>query len=105
MALINTALTTVAANIYVSSGNSVIPAVYFCNTYSAAINFNLYAVPSGNIVSVTNQIYSNVQLAPNDTYVMDWEKLVLGPGDTLRANITSGLANLAVSTTVSYVGI
>ena len=46
MALINTALTTVAANIYVSSGNSVIPAVYFCNTYSAAINFNLYAVPS-----------------------------------------------------------
>jgi hypothetical protein len=106
MALINTPLTTTIANIYVSSGNTVIPVVYFCNTYSAAINFNLYAVPSGTSTINSNvQIYNNIQLASGDTYVMDWEKLVLGNGDTLRANITSGTANLQVTATVSYVGV
>jgi len=105
MSLINTQLTTNIANIYVSTGNTVIPVTYFCNTYSSSIFFNLYAVPYGSSANVSTQIYNNVQIASGDTFVMDWEKLVLGSGDSLRANITSTAANLAVISTVSYVGI
>ena len=108
MSIQNTSLTTVASNIYVSSGNSVISTMYFCNTYTAAVYFNVYIIPaasSGFAANVATQIYSNVQLASNDTYVADWEKLVLGPGDQIRANITNASANAAVTSTVSYVGI
>jgi len=106
MAIINTALTTIPSDIYVSSGNTVVSAMYFCNTDSGAINFNLYAIPSGVTTANANvQIYNSVQVASLDTFVVDWEKLALGNGDRLVANITFGQANLAITATVSYVGI
>ena len=75
--------------------------MYFCNYSASTVTFNVYAVSSGNVASSNNQIYSSVQLASNDTYVVDWEKLALGNGDTIRANCS---ANTSVSTTVSYIG-
>jgi hypothetical protein len=104
MAISNFLLGTTPANIYVSSGNTVISTMYFCNTDTSARNFNVYLIPSaGNFTANTfTQIYKDVQLAANDTYVMDMEKLVLGPGDQLRANCTSAGV---VTATVSYVGI
>jgi hypothetical protein len=104
MAITNWLLGTTPTNVYVSSGNTVISTMYFCNTDTSARNFNLYLIPSaGNFTANTfTQIYKDVQLASNDTYVMDFEKLVLGPGDHLRAN-----CNVAgvITATVSYVGI
>jgi len=105
MSISNTLLLTSASNIYVSSGNTVVSCVYFCNTYSAAINLNVYLIPAasaGVSANVNYQIYSNIQLASNDTYVMDWEKLVLANGDQIRASSTQGNV---VAATVSYVGI
>lgn len=102
MSIINTGLTTVISNIYVSSGNTVISAMYFCNYSASTISFNLYAVPDGSTDGSSTIIYNNVQLAANDTYVIDWEKLVLGNGDTLRANAS---ANTSVTSTVSYIGV
>jgi hypothetical protein len=102
MALTNTQLTTVISNIHVSSGNTVVSAMYFCNYSASTVNFNLYAVPSGSSDGTSTIIYSSIQLAASDTYVIDWEKLVLGNGDTLRANVT---ANTAVTSTVSYIGV
>jgi hypothetical protein len=102
MSLINTALTTSVANIYVSSGNTIISAMYFCNYSVSTVSFNLYAVPSASVASNSNIIYSAIQLAAGDTYVVDWEKLVLGNGDTLRANAT---ASTSITSTVSYIGV
>ena len=102
MAISNTVLTTIASNVYVSSGNSVVSVMYFCNTDSTAKTFNLYAVPSGTSTIDGNvQIYANVQLQSHDTFVVDMEKIVLANGDTLRANAS---ANATITTTVSYVG-
>ena len=105
MSIQNTLLTTSATNIYVSSGNTVVSTMYFCNTYTAAVNLNVYLIPAANAGATANvnyQIYANIQLASNDTYVTDWEKLVLGPGDQIRANVNqAGVVNA----TVSYVGI
>ena len=103
MAISNSVLTTTISNVYVSSGNTVVSVMYFCNTDSTSKTFNLYAVPSGtSTVNGNVQIYKNIQIAGDDTFVVDMEKLVLGNGDTLRANAS---ANNTVTATVSYVGI
>ena len=103
MAITNVQLTTTPANIYVSSGNTVVSVMYFCNTETTARNLNLYLLPSGNnTANVARQIYKDVQIAANDTFVVDMEKLVLANGEQIRANVTS-TGN--VTATVSFVGI
>lgn len=103
MAITQTVLTTSAANVYVSSGNTVVSVMYFCNTDSTSKTFNLYVVPSGTTTIDGNvQIYKDVQVAGADTFVVDMEKLVLGNGDTLRA---SASVDNTITATVSYVGI
>jgi ribosome-binding ATPase YchF (GTP1/OBG family) len=101
MAISNTLLTTSISNVYVSSGNSVISVMYFCNTDATAKNINVYAVPNGtSTVDANVQIYKDVQIASGDTFVVDMEKLVLANGDTIQANASGN-----VTATASYVGI
>lgn len=102
MAITNTSLTTVISNIHVSSGNTVVSAMYFCNYGASTVYFNLYAVPSAGSAGTSTQLYNSIQLAAGDTYVVDWEKVVLGNGETLQANAT---ANSAVTATISYLGV
>jgi hypothetical protein len=100
MALINTTLTGTVANIYVSTADSVVSVAYFCNQDGLAANLNVYAVPSGGTANVSTQIYKSVEIAGNDTFVVDMEKIVLAAGETLRANASGNIV-----ATVSYVGI
>lgn len=102
MAITNTALTTLNANIHVSSGNTVVSTMYLCNYSATARTINLYAVPNATIPSTGNQIYKDVSIAGDDTLVIDMEKLVLANGETIRANTS---ANSAITATVVYVGI
>jgi len=103
MAISNTLLTTGNAQvIYTSSGSTVVSLMYFNNQNASAQTINVYAVPSGGTVGGNTQIYSSLQLASKDTYVTDWEKLVLANGDALYANAS---ANVSVVATVSYIGI
>ena len=100
MAISSTSLTLDTSNIYVSSGNSVVSVMYFCNHGATAANLNVWATGAGSTFGSANLIYREIQLAAADTYVVDMEKLVLASGDYIRAN-TGG----TVSATVSYVGI
>jgi hypothetical protein len=103
MAISNTVLTTSISNVYVSSGNSVVSVMYFYNDNASTRDFSLFLVPSGtSTIDSTVQIYGNVQVTSQDTFVIDLEKLVLGNGDTIRA---SASANTSVTASVSYVGI
>lgn len=104
MAITNSLLTTgAAANVYVSSGNSAITAIYLCNIDSTARTFDIYVCPSGYTVSPLNtRLYSGIQIQTGDTYVIDSEKLILGSGDMIKAN-ASGASS--ISMTVSYIGI
>lgn len=103
MAITQTVLTTTASNVYVSSGNTVVSVMYFCNTDATSKTFNLYVVPSGTTTIGGNvQIYKDVQVAGADTFVVDMEKLVLANGDYLQANVS---VDNAITATVSYVGI
>lgn len=105
MTIQSTALTvSTAANIFVGSGTlgSATSTIYFCNRGDAATTFNLYLVPAGFIANSNNIIYSSKVIQSNDTYVMDLEKLFLGPNDTLRANANLGNAIIA---SVSSIGV
>jgi hypothetical protein len=103
MAITNYVLGTSQGNIYTSSGNTVVSTMYFCNKNTAAINLNVFLLPNGaTVANVNYQIYANVQLASDDTYVVDMEKLVFANGDIIAAYAT--VANV-VTATVSYVGI
>lgn len=101
MALISTTLTLATANVYVSSGNTVVSTMYFCNYNSAAANLNVWVQSAGSTFSPTaNLVYREVQIAAADTFVIDREKLALGNGDRIIAN-----AGGSIAATVNYVGI
>jgi len=101
MAIQSTTLTLEAGNIYVSSGNTVISTMYFCNYGTAAANLNVWITGAGSAYSATtNLVYREVQIAADDTLVIDKEKLALANGDYIRAN-----AGGSIAATVSYIGI
>ena len=104
MAITNSLITTgAAANVYVSSGNSAITAMYLCNIDSTARTFDIYVCPSGNSLTLSSsRIYSGVQIQTGDTYVVDSEKLILSGGDMLKANASG---SNSISMTISYIGI
>jgi len=104
MAIQSTSLTLGQSNIYVSSGNTVVSVMYFCNQNASAANLNVWVVGAGSVAggssATANLIYREVQIAAADTFVVDLEKLVLASGDYIRAN-----AGGTVGATISYVGI
>lgn len=102
MAITNGYLTTNVAPIYTSVGNTAVTTAYFCNLDSSARTFTLFIVPSGSLGGANNCVYSGVQVASQDTYVIDMEKIILGNGDFIAANCS---ANTAIVATISYIGI
>lgn len=92
-----------AANILVSTGTGVaVTTMYFCNTNTNPVTFTLHVVPSSFAANTNNIVYYNKVITAGDTYIIDWEKLVLSAGDTLRANANVGNAIVA---TVSTIGL
>jgi hypothetical protein len=103
MAISNYVLGSSPANIYTSSGDTVVSVMYFVNNDSTARRISLWALPSGaTVANVNYQVYNGVQIASGDTYVVDMEKLVFANGDRLAANCDTGSV---VTATISYVGI
>jgi len=91
-------------NAYVSSGNTAITWLSFCNHTAGNVIANVYIVPSGSAANVTNQVLANLLLTAGDTYQMysAAEKIILSNGDSVQANanVTS-----SVNTVTSYTSI
>jgi len=105
MALTSNALpATNATSIFTSTGTNgdAVTTMYFCNRDTDTRTFNLYLVPNGGAAGPNNIAYSNKVITAGDTYIIDWEKLVLGPGDSIQAN--SNVAN-AIVASVSTIGV
>ena len=102
MALTSTIITPTIANIYVSNGSNAVTTMYFCNTGSIPILFNVYAVPKNYQPGIQTLIYYNVPLTSHDTYVVESEKLILDDGDTIRASIVdpSSIASIGLAQTL-----
>lgn len=94
-------VTTAAAAVYTSSGNTAVTFLSICNYSAGNITANVFVVPSGNTASNLNTVLSEIEIAANDTYQLyaGNEKLVLGNGDMIQADAN---ANNTVATVTSY---
>ena len=107
MAIHNTVLVDsgqVAANVFAcaSINGDAITTMYFCNSNTASTTFNLHVVRAGFVANANNIVYKNKTITAGDTYIIDWEKLVLGIGDSVSANANTGNSIVA---TVSTIGL
>jgi len=91
-------------NAYVSSGNTAITWLSFCNHTAGNVIANVYVVPSGGSAGVSNQILANLLITAGDTYQIysAAEKILLGNGDSLQAN--ANIAN-AINSVTSYTSV
>ena len=101
MTISNTAVLATDTTIYTSTNDSAITVIYFCNTSAGTVTLDVHLIPSGGSVLTTTQIYDQLSLVENQTYVIDAEKLVLANGDFISA-IGSGTG---ITATISYVSI
>ena len=101
---INVANVTTGGNIvYASTGNTAITYLALCNYSASNVTANVYVVPSGQTPANSNMLISSLNIQANDTYFLYTaaEKLILGNGDSVQANVS---ANTVTSTT-SYTSI
>lgn len=102
MAVTTTKLLATTSNVYVSSGNTVISTMHFCNTDTVDRTFSLYVVGSGGTANANTIVYSNVVIPPSDTYVISKEPFVFQNGDFMAAS--GNVANVII-TTVTYASV
>ena len=88
--------------VYQSAGQTAVTTAYYCNKSPATVTLNIYLVPSGGTATTDNLIYWALQIASNDTYVMDSERLIFSNGDFIAAEASFPDSIVA---TVSYVGV
>lgn len=102
MAITNASISTTVGNVFTSVGNTAITTAYLCNQTATTIVANLYLVANAQALLPNCQIYSNLSIAANDTYILEWERILLNNGDMLQANASTATGLVA---TVSYTGI
>lgn len=102
MAITNATITQTVGSIFTSLGNTAITTAYLCNVTGSPITCNLYLLANGATLATNCQIYSNLSIAAFDTYVLEWERILLSNGDSLQANAST---NTGLVTTVSFTGI
>ena len=96
-------VTTAAANVYASSGNTVVTFLSLTNYSAANVTANVFVVPSGNSAGNATLLFQNLDLTIGETYQIyaGNEKLILGNNDAIQANSS---ADNAVTAIVSYTG-
>jgi hypothetical protein len=87
MAITSALITTSAANVYASVGNTAVTWLSITNYGAANATANVHVVPSGGTANVQNQIISVIEIVAGDTYQIyaGNEKLLLGNDDTVQA--------------------
>lgn len=103
MAIISTLLSGVTPDtVYQSVNQTAVTTMYFCNKSPMQATINIHLVPSGGTAVDDNLVYYALQIAANDTYVMDTERLIFDNGDAIICE--SSFPDIIVAT-VSYVGV
>jgi hypothetical protein len=96
-------VTTAAANVYASSGNTVVTFLSLTNYSASNVTANVFVVPSGSSAGNATILFQNLDLTIGETYQIyaGNEKLILGNNDAIQANSS---ADNSVTTIVSYTG-
>lgn len=75
-----------ATSVYTSGGNTAIHTMYLCNPTQVTITANLFLVRNGFSANGMNKVYSNVQIAGDDTLILETERLSFDNGDYMAVN-------------------
>ena len=91
-------VTTLGNIVYASTGNTAITYLALCNYSASNVTANIFVVPNGQTVANSNMLVSSLNFQGQDTYFLyiAAEKLILGNGDSVQANVS---ANTVTSTT------
>jgi hypothetical protein len=94
-------VTTAAAAVYTSTGNTAVTFLSICNYTAGNVTANVYVVPNGGSAGNLTAVLTEIEIASKDTYQLyaGNEKLVLGNGDSVQANAN---VDNAVTTVTSY---
>lgn len=97
-------VTTSAANVYVSNGNSAVTFLSLTNYSASNVAANVYVVPSGDTAANVNIILSELDITSKDTFQLyaASEKLLLSNGDAIVVNADT---NDSIAAVVSYTSI
>lgn len=96
-------VTTTAANVYTSSGNTAVTFMSLCNYSTGNVTANVFIVPSGNTPGNLNVVLANILILSGDTYQLYQanEKLLFATNDTIRANASSDNSLTAITSYTS----
>jgi hypothetical protein len=94
-------VTSTAAAVYTSTGNTAVTFLSICNYSAGNVTANVFVVPNGDTPSNLTAVLTEIEIASKDTYQLyaGNEKLVLGNGDSVQANAN---VDNAVTTVTSY---
>ena len=94
-------VTTTAAAVYTSTGNTAVTFLSLCNYSAGNVTANVFVVPNSDTAGNLTAVLNTLEIAANDTYQLyaGNEKLVLGNGDSVQANAN---VDNAVTTVTSY---
>ena len=94
---------TSTTRVFLSSGESAITTVFFCNTSDVDdTTIDVYIVPAAGVYGASTQVMSNLALPAGETFVFDLEKLILENAASIWAIAT---IDKVVTATVSSVSI
>ena len=104
MTIISALITTSAANIYVSNGNTAITFLSITNYSNDNALANVHVVESGSSANVQNQVLTNLEITAGETYQFyaGGEKLLL---ENDQAIVMLANANSKLSAVTSYTSI
>lgn len=92
-------ISTNIEEVFSAVGQQAVTVIYICNTSGSTVSVNVYLVSDGSTFGgEENQIYSQLEITANDTYVISTEKLILDDLDQIevQANVSN-----AITVTVS----
>lgn len=73
--------------IITANADIAVTTLYLCNRSSSTVTTSVFLVNNGSTDPYDNMIYNEVEIAGKDTLVIDNERLLLGTGDSIQANV------------------
>ena len=84
--------------IITANADIAVTTLYLCNRSANTVITSVFLVSNGSTDPYNNIVYNEVQIAGKDTLVIDNERLLLGSGDSIQANVDALSDNKIVAT-------
>jgi hypothetical protein len=89
--------------IITANADIAVTTLYLCNRSANTVVTSVFLVSNGD-TTWDNIVYNEVQIAGKDTLVIDNERLLLGSGDSIQANVDA-LSDNRIVASVSWTNI